>query len=56
MNDQQALAEEPPCEMECRVCRATVETSRNDGPTMPEGWGFVLVWGRCADGLPGLEP
>lgn len=42
--------------MDCYVCGDSVGTDPNDGSAMPEGWGFVLRAGRCADGKPGLEP
>lgn len=40
--------------MDCYVCGA-VATDPGEHE-MPEGWGFVLRAGTCADGKPGLEP
>jgi len=42
--------------MDCHICGVSVDFDPEDGEIMPEGWGFVLVGGRCADGRPGLEP
>lgn len=50
-----APAEMPEHGMECRECGVSVATDR-DAVALPDGWGFVLRPGRCADGLPGLEP
>lgn len=41
--------------MECIACGTEVKTQRGE-VSMPEGWGFVLRSGVCADGKPGLEP
>jgi hypothetical protein len=48
-------ADYPEHGMDCYVCGASVATQPGE-VEMPEGWGFVLVAGRCSDGLPGLEP
>jgi hypothetical protein len=41
--------------MDCLVCGKTATLDRETFE-MPEGWGFVLRPGVCADGKPGLEP